>query len=162
MDKANGLYDMHSILGNFYAVTSVTADKDISFIELPFVTAKEFLALLQHIKDANISLDMISQNVNPNGTLTIGFSLADADLPAVRNMIPKGTMYTATSGCVKLNTEGAGMEYKSGVALEVLSILHNIGATVYAITTSEAKISSCINADVLDNAVVELKKYYGI
>ena len=162
MDKANGLYDMHSILGNFYAVTSVTADKDISFIELPYVTADKFLALLQHIKDANISLDMISQNVNPNGTLTIGFSLADADLPTVRNMISKGTDYTAISGCVKLNTEGAGMEHKSGVALEVLSILHNLGATVYAITTSETKISSCINADVLDKAVVELKKYYGI
>ena len=134
MDTANGLYDMHSILGNFYAVTSVTADKDISFIELPYVTADKFLALLQHIKDANISLDMIS----------------------------KGTDYTAISGCVKLNTEGAGMEHKSGVALEVLSILHNLGATVYAIKTSETKISSCINADVLDKAVVELKKYYGI
>ena len=77
-------------------------------------------------------------------------------------MIPNGTQYTAISGCVKLNTEGAGMEHKSGVALEVLSILHNLGATVYAITTSETKISSCINAEVLDNAVVELKKYYGI
>ena len=160
--KDNGLYDMHSIIGNFYAVTSVTVDKNISFVELPYVTANEFLTLLQRIKDANISLDMISQNVNPNGTLTIGFSLEDKDLPEVRDMIPNGTQYTAISGCVKLNTEGAGMEHKSGVALEVLSILHKLGATVYAITTSETKISSCINAEVLNEAVIELKKYYGI
>ena len=162
MDKDNGMYNMQSILGDFYAVTSVTEDKNISFVELPYVSANEFLALLKRIKDADISLDMISQNINPNGSLTIGFSLNDEDLPAVRNMITPGTDYTATSGCVKLNTEGAGMEHKSGVALEVLTILNNLGAKVFAITTSETKISSCINAEVLDAAVVALKQYYGI
>ena len=62
----------------------------------------------------------------------------------------------------KLTAEGAGMEHKSGVAADVLSLLGKKGAKVYAITTSETKISCCIDSASLATAEKALKSYYGI
>ena len=54
------------------------------------------------------------------------------------------------------------MAHKSGVALEVLSILKDLGAEVYAVTTSETKISCCVDEKSLPAAETALKKFYGI
>lgn len=162
MTKATGLYDMNSIIGSFYAVTTVTSETDVSLLFFPSTTAEVFLGLLKGIKDLDINLDMISQNVNADGTLAVSFSLSDNDLSRAEKLIPTGTNYKAIIGTVKLTAEGAGMEHKSGVALEVLSILKGLGSTVHAITTSETKISCSINRDVQAAAEAALKKYYGI
>ncbi|MEG2273834.1 MAG: 4-hydroxy-tetrahydrodipicolinate reductase [Clostridia bacterium] len=161
-DKKVGLFDMNSILGDYYAVTTVNAESNISLITLPSISSDEFLSLLLNIKNEDINLDMISENFNVEGNLAVSFTLADADLPATKKLIPKSIFYTATVGTAKLNTEGAGMEHKSGVALEVLTILKNLGAKVYAITTSETKISCSIESKYLEKAELALKKYYGI
>lgn len=162
LEKTPGLYDMNSILGDYYAVTTVNAESSVSLINLPTIAPEAFLSLLSGIKDANINLDMISQNIIADGTLAVSFTLADKDLPTVENLISAAIPYTATVGTSKLNTEGAGMEHKSGVALEVLTILRTLGAKVYAITTSETKISCCIDSESLTKAEKALRKYYGI
>ncbi len=162
MDKKTGLYDMNSILGDFYAVTSVASEKEVSLLSFPSITSTAFLALLKGIKDNNINLDMISQNINTDGTLAVSFSLPDKDLTRADKLIPANVGHTATVNTAKLTAEGAGMEHKSGVALEVLSILNGVGSTVYAITTSETKISCCINLELLAAAEAALKKYYKI
>ena len=70
--------------------------------------------------------------------------------------------HTSVVGTAKLTAEGAGMEHTSGVALEVLSILKGLGTNIYAITTSETKISCCIDHSKLVEAESALKKYYGL
>lgn len=65
-------------------------------------------------------------------------------------------------GAAKITAEGAGMEHKSGVAADVLSLLRDAGAEVFAITTSETQISCCIDSKSLPAAEAALKKYYGI
>lgn len=162
MDKQSGLFDMNSILGSYYAVTSVTSEENVSLLFFPSISPENFLGLLRGIKDCDINLDMISQNVNTDGSLAVSFSLSDNDLARAENLIDKKISFKTIINTVKLTTEGAGMEHKSGVALEVLSILKGLGATVHAITTSETKISCCINNDLLAAAESALKKYYGI
>lgn len=144
LTKTTGLYDMNSILGSFYAVTTVSSESDVSLLFFPSVKGEDFIAILRDVKDADVNLDMISQNVNPDGTLTVSFSLCDGDL-ATAEKIVAGIPHTSMVGKAKLTAEGAGMEHKSGVALEVLSLIKGVGATVYAITTSETKISCCID-----------------
>lgn len=162
MDKEAGLYDMHSILGDYYAVTTVNAEPNTSLVSLPSISPEGFLSLLDGIKEANINLDMISQNINPDGSLIVSFTLPDKDLPEVERLIPPTIKHSAIVGMAKLNTEGAGMKHKSGVAFEVLTILKNLGVKVYAITTSETIISCSIDSEKLLVAEKALRKYYGI
>ena len=162
LDKPAGMYNMTSILGNDYAVTTVGADYGISLVHLPSVSFDSFVKLLDDIKKADVLLDMISQNFNSDGSAAVSFSLFDYDLEKVKGFIPSDILYTAAVGAAKISVEGAGMEHKSGVALDVLSILKKAGATVYAITTSETKISCAINAESVDKSISALKGFYGI
>lgn len=162
MEKGAGLYDMNSILGDYYAVTSVNAETDVSLITLPSISSENFLELLNGIKTANVNLDMVSQHYNADGSLAASFSLSDADMAIVEKLIPDRVEYASTVGTAKLTTEGAGMEHKSGVAYEVLTILKNLGTRIFAITTSETKICCCIESDKLKDAEKALRKYYGI
>lgn len=159
--KQTGLYDMNSILGSYYAVTSVTSEKDVSVLYFPTIKAEDFIAILRGIKDQDINLDMISQSVNLDGTLAVSFSLSDNDL-ARAETIAGDIHHTSVVGKAKLTAEGAGMEHTSGVALDVLSILKGLGAVVHAITTSETKISCCVDMDKLSQAENALRQYYKI
>lgn len=161
-EKNSGLYDMNSILGDYYAVTSVNAEANVSLITIPSISSENFLELLHSIKVENINLDMVSQHYNTDETLAISFSLNDSELNMIKKLIPKNTQFSYVVGTAKLTTEGAGMEHKSGVAFEVLTILKNLGTKIYAITTSETKICCCIDADKLNTAEKALRKYYNI
>ncbi len=162
MSKPVGIYNMDSILGDFYAVTTVNSEQNVSLINLPKLTTEKFLNLLDIIRQDNINLDMISQTINSDGTLSASFSLSDNDLQTVIKQISPRTPYMATVGKAKISAEGAGMEHKSGVALEVLTILKGLNIKVFAITTSETKISCCIDGENLKKAENAIKKYYGI
>lgn len=160
MTKQCGLYDMNSILGSFYAVTSVTAEENVSLINFASISSIDFLTLLRKVKDSNVNIDMISQNANDDGTLAVSFSLSDDDLAMVEKMTD--VKHKCVVGTVKITAEGAGMEHESGVALDVLSQLKGAGAQIYAITTSETKISCAINHEAKADAEIALKRYYGI
>ncbi len=159
--KTTGLYDMNSILGDFYAVTTVSSESEVSLLYFPSITADEFIRVLRDVKDNDINLDMISQNINLDGTLTVSFSLGDQDLARAEQIVGD-IQHTAEVGKAKLTAEGAGMEHKSGVALDVFSILKGVGANIHAISTSETKISCCIDKDKIVEAESALKKYYQI
>lgn len=162
MDKTEGFYDMTSILGNFHAVTAVSSEKDVALITLPSISFDNFLLLLQKINKHHINLDMISQNYNSDGTAAVSFTLSGKVFRKVEGFIPPELVQKTVLHTCKITAEGAGMEHKSGVALKVLSLLKSKGANVYAITTSETKISCCIDENSLEAAETALKKYYGI
>lgn len=162
MEQSAGLYDMTSIIGNFYAVTSVSAEKDVALVTLPSIPFADFLSLLAAIKEKDVNLDMISQNYNADGTAAVSFTANQKDFAKIQEYIKPEFAKNAILGACKITAEGAGMEHKSGVALEVLSMLKELGAKIYAITTSETKISCCIDEKSLPAAEAALKKYYGI
>ena len=162
MGKSSGLYDMNSIIGDFYAVTTVSTEKDVALVSLPSIAYRDFLSLLDEIKRHDINLDMISLNYNADGTAAVSFTSNQKDFVKIKDFISGGTMQSALLGAGKITAEGAGMAHKSGVALEVLSILKDLGAEVYAVTTSETKISCCVDEKSLPAAETALKKFYGI
>ena len=114
-------------------------------------------------KEGNdINLDMISHHFNPDETAAASFTLKGSDLKKAEGYIPACTLQKTVRGAAKITAEGAGMEHKSGVAADVLSLLRDAGAEVFAITTSETQISCCIDSKSLPAAEAALKKYYGI
>ncbi len=160
--KSAGLYDMNSILGDFYAVTTVHGENSVSLVYISSTTENDFLSLLGSLKNEDVIIDMVSQHYNPDGSIAVSFSLGDRYLQIAEKLIPAELSYTEKVGMSKLTVEGAGMEHKSGVAYDVFSILKDLGVNIYAITTSETKISCCINHDQLEIAENAIKKYYGI
>jgi len=163
LDKSHGIYDMNSIIGDYYAVTTITGEKDITLIALDKTTPSDFICLLKHIAEENINLDMISQSINNDGTVSVSFTLSDFDNQKMFNLLDRANFtYYKLSSTAKLSIEGAGMEHKSGVALDVLNILTAMNASIFAITTSETKISCCINSSSLCKAEEALKEHYGI
>ncbi|NLZ24956.1 MAG: 4-hydroxy-tetrahydrodipicolinate reductase [Clostridiales bacterium] len=161
MDKSSGLYDMNSILGDFYAVTAVTGEKGVTLVTVPSITMDDMLELFSQIASSGINLDMISQGKNADGTYLVSFTLSDGDSHKMFGLLGK-TAFTSLSGTAKLTIEGAGMEHRSGVALEVFNLLKKAGVNLYAVTTSETKISCCINGDALLKAESIIKRHYGI
>ena len=162
MEKQSGLYDMTSIIAQNYAVTSVSSETDVALITLPRITFDGFLSLLSSIKSNDINLDMISHHYNADETVAVSFTLGGDDLGKVERLIPSDTLCKTVRGAAKITAEGAGMQHRSGVAADVLSILREAGAEVFAITTSETQISCCIDAKSLSPAEEAVKKYYGI
>ena len=162
MTKTSGLYDMTSIIAQNYAVTSVSTEEDVALVTLPRIAFDDFLALLDAIKGNDINLDMISHHFNPDETAAASFTLKGSDLKKAEGYIPACTLQKTVRGAAKITAEGAGMEHKSGVAADVLSLLRDAGAEVFAITTSETQISCCIDSKSLPAAEAALKKYYGI
>jgi 4-hydroxy-tetrahydrodipicolinate reductase len=163
MTKRTGLYDMHSLIGNLYAVTTVKGVTGVTLVALDDIKKETFLELLHSIAQENIILDMISQAITCGGALSVSFTLSDADADKTFAVLNAAKIpYRSHTGTAKLIIEGAGMEHKSGVALDVLDTLSSLGATVYAITTSETKIACCINASALSDAIAEISKKYNI
>jgi 4-hydroxy-tetrahydrodipicolinate reductase len=161
--KKPDLYDMNSILGSFYAVTTVSVEHNVSIVTLSPIACEEFLELLGAIKRKNINLDMISQSFTPEGKVSVSFTMNDHDLPAVEKIMESQNLpFRSRIGTAKLTAEGAGMEHKAGVAVDVLTTLKGAGADVYAITTSEIKIACCVSEDASSAAEVALRKYYKI
>lgn len=77
--KKSGLYDMNSIIGDYYAVTNVTGEEGVSLISLENTTPVEFIDLLKLVAQNEINLDMISQTLSANGSASVSFTLSDSD-----------------------------------------------------------------------------------
>ncbi len=163
MDKSCGFYDMHSIIGNMYSVTRVSVENDITLITIPVINAAKYVELLTKLGENNINLDMISQTMNSDDTVAVSLTFPDADCEkAYAELYKSGTAYFAKEHTSKITSEGAGMAHQCGVAKDVLKLLASAGATVYSITTSETKISCCVNSSAVPAAEKALKSYYGI
>lgn len=163
MDKSCGFYDMLSIIGSMYSVTRVSVENDITLITIPAINAEKYVELLARLGEKNINLDMISQTMNSDDTVALSLTFPDADgEKAYAELFKSGTVYFSKEHTSKITSEGAGMAHQCGVAKDVLKLLAGAGATVYSITTSETKISCCVNTSAVPAAEKALKTYYGI
>lgn len=161
--KPHGMYDMSSILGSLYAVTTVTSEKDVTLITLPCIGADSIIKLLSALSDKNVNLDMISQTPVTGCAFSLSFTLPDNDADKAFNCLKAMNLgYEAVRNTCKITSEGAGMAHTGGVAKDVFEQLAGIGAKVFAVTTSETKISCCIEGAKGDEAEKALKKRFNV
>lgn len=161
--KPAGMFDMNSIIGDFYAVTTVNLEKDVTLIAVEKTSIANVTNLFEAVADKNINVDMISQTINSDGSVSVSFTLFDKDSKKADDLLSKFKIdYTKHSTNAKLTVEGAGMEHKSGVALDVLKVLSQNEVEISSITTSETKISCCIKAEKSKLAEKALKEFFNI
>lgn len=145
-------------------VAGVAADKKtvkLTVRELPDhpgVVASVF----EPLAEANISVDMIIQNVSKEGhtDLTFTVSREEADhaeviaKQVVDSVDAEGV--TRDDEVAKVSIVGVGMRNHAGIAARMFRLLADAGINIEAISTSEIKTSCLIEAEHADRAVVVL------
>lgn len=142
-------------------VAGVTADKNETKIILrsvpdqPGVVARVFEA----IAEANVSVDMIIQNVSAAGTTDITFTATKTDVPRAKEVADRivrdigAASVVVDDSVVKVSVVGLGMRSHAGVAAKMFRLLADEGINIDAIGTSEIKVSVLVHAKYAELAV---------
>lgn len=126
-------------------------------------------ALFRPLAEADINVDMIVQNVSPDGRTTdLTFTVARGDLAhALQALEDNGRALGAQRvmtgpGVAKLSVIGIGMRSHAGVASRMFEALADEDINIQLISTSEIKISVLIAEDRLERALIALHRAYGL
>lgn len=126
-------------------------------------------AIFGAIATANITIDMIVQNVSFDGITDISFTLSGADLAkaeaALKAELPKlgekATLRTQ-SGISKLSVVGIGMRSHSGVAAKMFKALADASINIQMISTSEIKTAVIVEESEIENAARVVHTAFGL
>jgi aspartate kinase len=157
--------EMESIL-----VSGITYAKDETKIAVMRVPDKPGIAakLLSPLSAANISVDMIVQNVSEDGYTDFTFTVCKADFKkaliitkeAAAEINAKDVM--TDENISKISIVGLGMRSHAGVATKMFETLAAEGINIQMISTSEIKISVVIDAKYTELAVRVLHDAFGL
>jgi aspartate kinase len=157
--------DMEAVL-----VSGIAYDKNEAKIAVMHVPDKPGIAakILSHLSDANISVDMIVQNVSEAGLTDFTFTVAKADFKKAL-AITKETAVEINARDVitdenisKVSVVGVGMRSHAGVATKMFQSLAKEGINIQMISTSEIKVSVVIDAKYTELAVRVLHDAFGL
>jgi aspartate kinase len=156
---------MESIL-----VSGITYAKDETKIAVMRVPDKPGIAarLLSPLADANISVDMIVQNVSEDGFTDFTFTVAKADFKKALLITKdaakeiKARDVLTDENISKVSIVGLGMRSHAGVATTMFQTLSHEGINIQMISTSEIKISVIVDAKYTELAVRVLHNAFGL
>jgi len=121
------------------------------------------------LADASINVDMIVQNITPDGKHTdMTFTVQAAELPRTLEVLKNARQdigyfdIKSSADVVKVSVIGIGMRSHAGVAAMMFKALSEKGINILAISTSEIKISVLIDAAYAELAVRTLHTLYGL
>ena len=151
-------------------VSGIAYAKDEVKIAVMQVPDKPGIAaqILSPLSDANISVDMIVQNVSEAGFTDFTFTVPQADFKKAL-AITKETAEAISAKDVisdqnisKVSIVGLGMRSHAGVATTMFKTLANEGINIQMISTSEIKISVVVDAKYTELAVRVLHDAFGL
>ena len=115
--------------------------------------------ILGPLSDANISVDVIVQNISVNGKTDFTFTVSKEDEIAATDVIHtlndtlKFDDLLIDSSIAKVSLVGVGMRSHAGIASSAFKALSEAGVNIQMISTSEIKITIVIKEDETDQAV---------
>ncbi len=125
-------------------------------------------AIFKPISDANISVDMIIQNVREGGITDMTFTVPRNDYEQALEIV-QGVATSIGAEKVfgqkdiaKVSIVGAGMRTHAGVASRMFDILSRHGINILMISTSEIKVSCVIDEKYTELAVRALHEGFGL
>ncbi len=151
-------------------VTGVAADRNEvkvtvrSLPDNPGMVAK----LFEPLAEANVSVDMIIQNVAEDRTTDLTFTVNATDLDRTVEIVEGlkadlgATEILSDDRVAKVSVVGLGMRTHAGVASKVFRILANEGVNIAAISTSEIKVSVLIHSKYSELALRALHEGFGL
>ena len=128
----------------------------------PGIAAKLFKAL----GDNNIVVDMIVQNVSHEGYTDISFTVNKTDADFAEEIAKEVAQEVGAAGVerndkiAKISVVGLGMKTHAGTAGKMFEVLYREGINIYAISTSEIKISCLIDEKYAELAVRALHEAF--
>ncbi len=152
-------------------VSGIAYAKDEAKVTILKVDDKPGIAarIFGPLAEANINVDMIVQNVTPDGKQTdMTFTVQAAELPRALDVLAKAKAgignfdVRSSADVVKISVIGIGMRSHAGVAAKMFKTLSDKGINILAISTSEIKISVLIDAAYAELAVRTLHTAYGL
>ena len=152
-------------------VTGIAFSKDEAQISIRRVADKPGVAaaIFGPLADASINVDMIVQNVSPDGQTTdLTFTVPAADYERAADVLAKARKdigYERLDGATdvaKVSVIGVGMRSHAGVAAKAFKALAERQINIRAITTSEIKFSLLIDAEYTELAVRTLHHLYDL
>ncbi len=150
-------------------VTGIAFSKDEAQISIRRVADKPGVAaaIFGPLADASINVDMIVQNVSPDGATTdLTFTVPAADYERATSVLngAKGKIgferLDGATDVAKVSVIGVGMRSHAGVAAKAFKALAENRINIRAITTSEIKFSLLIDANSTELAVRTLHSLY--
>ena len=128
------------------------------------VAAKVF----SRLADAQVSIDMIIQNISEDGFTDISFTCPENDLDAasvaIDEVLPlidaKG--YVVDRNIAKISLVGTGMRSSPGVASRAFTVLGDAGINILAISTSPIRLSVVVELNQATEAVRKLHTAFGL
>ncbi len=157
--------DMEAVL-----VSGITYDKNEAKISVMRVPDKPGIAaqLFSPLSEANITVDMIIQNVSHEGYTDLTFTVPRADFKKALKIVEETAAKVGAAGVdsnetiAKVSIVGVGMRSHSGVASKMFSTLSAEGINIQMISTSEIKVSCVIDDKYTELAVRVLHDAFGL
>ncbi|MFZ2281988.1 MAG: aspartate kinase [Prosthecobacter sp.] len=126
-------------------------------------------AIFGAIASANITIDMIVQNVSFDGITDISFTLSGADLAKAEAVLKaelpglgeKAQLRTQSS-IAKVSVVGIGMRSHSGVAAKMFKALADAKINIQMISTSEIKTAVIVDEAEVENAARVVHTAFGL
>jgi aspartate kinase len=148
--------DMETVL-----VSGVTYNKDEAKIsvlrvpDMPGIAAQIFSPL----STANITVDMIIQNVSHEGSTDMTFTVPRSDFKKALKIVEEVAVKIGAAGVesnesiAKVSIVGVGMRSHSGIASKMFETLSAEGINIQMISTSEIKVSCVVDDKYTELAV---------
>jgi len=157
--------DMEAVL-----VSGIAYDKNETKIAVMHVPDKPGIAakLLTPLSDANISVDMIVQNVSEDGFTDFTFTVTKADFKRALAITKEVSAEVNAKEVLtdenisKISIVGVGMRSHAGVATKMFQALAQEGINIQMISTSEIKVSVVVDAKYTELAVRVLHDAFGM
>jgi aspartate kinase len=152
-------------------VTGIAFSKDEAQISIRNVPDKPGVAaaIFGPLAEASINVDMIVQNVSPDGATTdLTFTVPASEYDRANAVLvqAKGAIgfdhVDSSTDVAKVSVIGIGMRSHAGVAAQAFKALAERQINIRAITTSEIKFSLLIDAAYTELAVRTLHSLYGL
>lgn len=151
-------------------VSGIAYDKNEAKIAVMQVPDKPGIAakILSPLSEANISVDMIVQNVSAADLTDFTFTVTKADFKkalAITKEAAKGIdakEVVTDENISKVSVVGVGMRSHAGVATKMFQSLAKEGINIQMISTSEIKVSVVIDAKYTELAVRVLHDIFGL
>ena len=151
-------------------VTGIVYDKNEAKIAVLGVPDKPGTAarILTALADADISVDMIVQNVSHGGLADVTFTISKTDLDKAHQITEKigqelqAREVVADRNISKVSIVGLGMKNHAGVAARMFSALAFNNINIQMISTSEIKVSVAIDEKYTELAVRVLHETFKV
>jgi aspartate kinase len=157
--------DMETVL-----VSGIAYNKDEAKISVMRVPDKPGIAakLFSPLSAANITVDMIIQNVSHEGFTDMTFTVPRGDFKKALKIVEETAGKIGAAGVqsnesiAKVSIIGVGMRSHSGIASKMFETLSNEGVNIQMISTSEIKVSCIIDDKYTELAIRVLHEAFGL